>query len=830
MTTEKILQGLNTSLDGIGREDAEERLNIFGPNELRSKKKLGALVLFFSQFKSPIIIILIFAAILSFVLHDKTGATIILVIVFFSGILGFWQESGAANAVEKLIETVETKVEVLRDGKSSKIPLDEVVPGDIIELSAGKTIPGDCLILESNDLFINEAALSGETFPVEKTEGIMPADTPLAKRTNVLFLGTHAISGMAKAVVVKTGKKTEFGKISERLRLKPAETEFEHGIRRFGYLLMEVTLILVIAIFAVNVYFHKPVLSSLMFSLALAVGLTPQLLPAIISINLAHGAKNMAKQKVIVKHLPSIENFGSMDVLCSDKTGTLTDGMVRLNGAFDISGSPSDSVMRHAQINAVFETGFLSPIDQAIRSSAEFDLSAYHKRAEVPYDFLRKRLSVLVEKDNEGLMVTKGALKNILQICTYAETGDGSQVAIASVTNQIQKLFEQFSAEGYRTLGVAYKTMDADKPITKDSETDMTFIGLLTFWDPPKEGILETIKTLNSMGVALKVITGDNTLVAKNIGQQIGLKDAQLMSGPELSAMSDEALMKQVGAVHIFTEVEPNQKERIILALKKIGKVVGYMGDGINDASAIRAADVGISVDSAVDVAKESADIVLLEKDLKVLERGIQEGRKTFANTLKYVFMATSANFGNMFSMAGASLFMPFLPLLPKQILLTNLMTDFPEMTICTDNVDPQSIDRPRRWDIRFIRNFMITFGVLSSVFDFCTFGVLVFLLHASPELFRTGWFVESIVSATLIVLVIRTRRPFYKSRPSKYLIATTLFIIAVTHYIPFSPIAGILGFKPLPWIFVAAMWAIILLYVIGAEITKAIFYRKVDY
>ncbi len=830
MTTEKILKGLNTSPDGIGREDAEERLNIFGPNELRSKKKLGALALFFSQFKSPIIIILIFAAILSFVLHDKTGATIILVIVFFSGILGFWQESGAANAVEKLIETVETKVEVLRDGKSSKIPLDEVVPGDIIELSAGKTIPGDCLILESNDLFINEAALSGETFPVEKTEGIMPADTPLAKRTNVLFLGTHAISGMAKAVVVKTGKKTEFGKISERLQLKPAETEFERGIRRFGYLLMEVTLILVIAIFAVNVFFHKPVLISLMFSLALAVGLTPQLLPAIISINLAHGAKNMAKQKVIVKHLPSIENFGCMDVLCSDKTGTLTDGMVRLQGAFDISGSPSDSVMRHAQINAVFETGFMSPIDQAIRSSAEFDLSDYHKRAEVPYDFLRKRLSVLVEKNNEGLMVTKGALKNILQICTYAETGDGSKVAIASVTNQIQKLFEQFSAEGYRTLGVAYKTMDADKPITKDSETDMTFIGLLTFWDPPKEGILETIKTLNSMGVALKVITGDNTLVAKNIGQQIGLKDAQLMSGPELSTMSDEALMKQVGAVHIFAEVEPNQKERIILALKKIGKVVGYMGDGINDASAIRAADVGISVDSAVDVAKESADIVLLEKDLKVLERGIQEGRKTFANTLKYVFMATSANFGNMFSMAGASLFMPFLPLLPKQILLTNLMTDFPEMTICTDNVDPQSIDRPRRWDIRFIRNFMITFGVLSSVFDFCTFGILLFLLQASPELFRTGWFVESIVSATLIVLVIRTRRPFYKSRPSKYLIATTLFIIAVTHYIPFSPIAGILGFKPLPWIFVAAMWAIILLYVIGAEITKAIFYRKVDY
>jgi Mg2+-importing ATPase len=826
----EVLERLRATSKGLSSTEAQERIDKYGYNLIKPKKKSDALTLLLNQFKSPIILILLFAAVLSFFLRDATDALIILVIIFISGLLGFWQEKGATNAVEKLLAVVEIKATVLRDEKATDITVEEIVPGDIAILNAGDIIPGDCLIMESKDLFVNEATLTGETYPVEKVAGILPVGTTLSQRTNSLFMGTHVVSGTAKALVIRTGTETEFGKVSERLTLKPPETEFEHGVRRFGYFLMEITLILVIAIFAINVYFARPILDSFLFSLALAVGLTPQLLPAIISINLAQGAKRMAQEKVIVKRLASIENFGSMNVLCSDKTGTLTEGAVRIHSTIDVDGNESKKVLFYAYVNAFYETGFTNPIDEAIRTHHQFDMSGYEKLDEIPYDFVRKRLSILVKQGDQCLMVTKGALSNILSVCSSAEIYDGVIVDIAAVKDQIQQRFEELSRKGFRILGLAYRNISPETGISKNHESGMTFLGFLVLFDPPKFGIIETISQLKQLGVSLKVITGDNRWVAAAVYEQAGLTEPNILSGSDLSHMSDEALLKRVTKMDVFAEVEPNQKERIILALRKAGNVVGYMGDGINDASALHTADVSISVDNAVDVAKDAADIVLLEKDLSVLVRGVRAGRMTFANTLKYVFMATSANFGNMFSMAGASLFLSFLPLLPKQILFTNLLTDFPEMTIASDNVDREAAERPHRWNIKFIRNFMMTFGLLSSVFDYLTFGVLLLVLHASMGQFRTGWFIESVVSASLIVLVIRSRKPFFKSRPSRFLLVATLLIVVFTLIIPFTPLGHLFGFQPLPIWFLLVIAAVVVLYIIAAEVTKRTFYRRVQF
>ena len=828
VTAAEMLVQVDAAPGGLTSPDAMRRLTRYGSNLLKPPKRSDLFTLLLAQFKSPITLILLCATGLSLGLRDPVDASIILTIVVVSGLLGFWQEHSATDAVEKLLAIVRIKAAVLRDGSPTEIPLEEIVPGDVVILNAGGVVPGDCLVQESKDLFVDEATLTGETYPVEKSVGVLAAATPLGQRTNALWMGTHVVSGSAKALVVQTGRQTEFGKVSERLKLRPQETEFEHGIRRFGYFLMEVTLVLVIAIFAVNVYLARPVLDSFLFSLALAVGLTPQLLPAIIGINLAHGAKRMAQGKVIVKRLASIENFGSMNVICSDKTGTLTEGVVRLHSALDVEGAPSEKVLLYAYLNAFYETGFTNPIDEAIRTHRQFDLSRYQKQDEIPYDFLRKRLSVLASHEDAHLMVTKGALPNVLAVCSSAEAGGGTLVELATVQKRIQQHFEEFSTQGFRTLGVACKQMGSVSRIGKDDEVGMTFLGFLVLHDPPKTDIVKTIGSLKDLGVSLKIITGDNHLVAASVSHQMGLSNTRIITGPDLRQMSDGALLTQVVASDVFAEIEPNQKERIILALRKAGNVVGYMGDGINDASALHAADVGISVESAVDVAKEAADIVLLEKDLSVLVQGVREGRTTFANTLKYVFMATSANFGNMFSMAGASLFLPFLPLLPKQVLLTNLMTDFPEMTIATDRVDAEMVAYPRRWDIKAIRKFMITFGLVSSVFDYVTFGVLLFLLHATPDQFRTGWFLESVVSASLIVLVIRSRKPFFKSRPSKYLSTATLLVVIVTLILPFTPLAPLFGFGQLPISFLLIVGIITTLYLIAAEITKTLFYRKV--
>ncbi len=829
LPTDRVLQDLHSSANGLTDREAKQRLVKYGANSLKQQRKSSAIGLLINQFKSPIVLILIFAAGLSIFLRDRTDAIIILTIVLASGLLGFWQERGASDAIEKLLALVQVKATVLRTGQSQEIPHEDVVPGDIVLLTAGDSIPGDCLVVESKDLSVNEAALTGETYPADKMSGVLPEAAGLSERTNTLYMGTHVISGSAQAVVVGTGKQTEFGKVSERLQLRPPETEFERGLSKFGYFLMEVTLILVVLIFVANVYLKRPVLESFLFSLALAVGLTPQLLPAIVSVNLARGAKQMAKKQVIVKRLAAIENFGSMNVFCTDKTGTLTEGEVKIHAAIDPQGKDSDRVLFYAYLNAASESGYANPIDIAIRQHQTFDISSYQKLDEVPYDFHRKRLSILFANENTQLIITKGALKNILEICATVEIAPSQIVDISGERQQLQQQAEGLGEKGFRVLGVAYRVFDKTS-FSKADETNMTFLGYLALFDPPKTGIADTLREMQQLGITPKMITGDSRAVAISIIQQIGLPETQVLTGSELRQLSDEALMQRVQRTNVFAEVEPNQKERIIIALKKAGNVVGYMGDGINDASALHAADVSISVESAVDVAKEAADIVLMQKDLNVLINGVKEGRITFANTLKYVFMATSANFGNMFSMAGISLFIPFLPLLPSQILLTNLLTDFPEITIATDRVDRELVAKPRRMDIKFIRNFMVVFGLLSSVFDYLTFGALLLLLHAQPEQFRTGWFIESTISASLVVLVVRTRQSIFHSKAGKYLFWATLATVATALIIPFTPLAPLLGFQALSWRFLLVLGAIVALYVIAAEGVKHVFYQRVKF
>jgi len=830
LSTEEAYKALESGETGITSAEAALRQKQYESSAIRPKKKINGLRLFLGQFKSPIILILLFAIVLSFFLKDTVDAIIILVIVLVSGTLGFWQEYGANNAVAELLALVQIKATLIRSGQVVDVNQESVVPGDVVVLEAGDAIPGDCLILESNSLFVDEATLTGETFPVEKESGQLPEDTELAQRKNSLWMGTHVISGSAKALVVAIGKDTQFGKISDKLGEEMEETEFERGIKQFGFFLMKITLILVVGIFVVNILLHRPVLDSFLFSLALAVGLTPQLLPAIISINLAHGAKMMANVKVIVKRLASIENFGSMDVLCSDKTGTLTDGVVKLQNAFDMDGKASDKVLLYAYLNASFESGFINPIDEAIRTFKEFDIAGYEKIGEEPYDFIRKRLSILLSEPASGkrIVVTKGALNNVLAVCSKVEMENGDIIPLEGVRGDIQKKFEEYSNLGYRTLGVAYKE-DIESLHEGEHEVDLVFLGFITLFDPLKPNIVKTIGELKELGVQLKIITGDNRFIAANVVDQLGIENPLIMTGPQLHQTGADALVKLAADVTIFAEVEPNQKEQIIVALQKSGHVVGYMGDGINDAPALHAADVSLSVDSAADVAKEAADIVLLEKNLEVIINGVKAGRITFANTLKYIFMATSANFGNMFSMAGASLFLSFLPLLPKQILVTNLMTDFPEMTIASDNVDDEMVRLPRRWDLRFIRRFMLTFGLISSIFDYMTFGALILLFHATDIQFRTGWFTESVMSACLVVLVIRTRKSFYHSKPSRYLLAAILIIVGLTLLLPISPLAGVLGFKPLTIGVLLAIFCIVALYILTAEVVKKIFYKKLQ-
>ena len=828
LPAEQLLATLKSSPDGLISSEAQRRLEEVGPNLLQVQEKSTLWRIFLNQFINPIILILLFATGVSTILKDWVDALIILLIVLGSAVLSTIQEYSASNAAEKLRAQVALKTNALRDGQAQTIPTDQVVPGDVVLLSAGSLIPADGILLASRDFFVNQAVLTGETFPAEKKPGTIPAAAGLAERTNMVFMGTSVRSGSGQALIVQTGPHTAFGQIAGRLALRPPETEFERGIRRLGYLLTEVMLILVLVIFAVNVLSQKPPLDSLLFSIALAVGLTPQLLPAIININLSRGSQAMARQGVIVRRLEAIENFGSMDVLCTDKTGTLTEGVIKLDAALDIKGQPSDLVMRYAYLNAYFESGLTNPLDEAIRKGSQPDIQAVEKVDEIPYDFVRKRLSVVAQQANQYLLITKGALENVLEVCSQVQL-DGQNIPLEQKQEEaLCRQYSTWSEQGYRVLGVAIKEIEDKKAsYTKEIEDQLTFIGFLLFFDPPKAGVSEAVQHLMQMGVQLKIITGDNRLVAQHTANVVGLEINNVITGAQLEDLRDEALWHTAERTTLFAEVDPNQKERIILALKKTGHVVGYMGDGINDAPSLHSADVGISVENAVDVAKDAADFVLLKHDLAVLQQGIAEGRRTFANTLKYVFMATSANFGNMFSMAGASLFLPFLPMLPKQILLINFLTDLPEMTIAGDNVDSVYIDKPHRWDLTFIRRFMLVFGPLSSFFDFLTFGVLLWGLHASQEMFHTGWFIESVISASLVVFAVRTRLPFWRSHPSRSMLIVTGLVALVTLILPYSPLAGLMGFHPLPPYFLLVLAGIIGLYFLSAEFIKRWFFSR---
>jgi Mg2+-importing ATPase len=826
--TGTLLSELESSEDGLSADQAQQRLLTYGLNVLMARAKTTALSLFLNQFKSPLVLILLFATIVSAITKDWVDALIILLIVLGSAFLTFIQEYSASNAVQKLRAQVHITTTVLRDGSLKTIPSEEIVPGDLVQLSAGSLIPADAILLEAVDFYVNQAVLTGETFPVEKKPGLIAADASLAQRTNCVFMGTNVRSGSARALVIHTGQSTAFGQIAERLRVRPPETEFEHGVRRFGYMLSQFMLILVIAAFAINVYFQKPILDALLFSIALAVGITPELLPAIISINLSKGSQSMADQGVIVRRLNAIENFGSMDVLCTDKTGTLTEGVVKLDGALDVTGLPSKKTLRYAYLNASLQTGLSNPLDDAILAQPRPELGEISKLDEIPYDFVRKRLSVVIAQEGERWMITKGALDSILEVCSYLELE--GEIPLDDVQKEgIRTRFEEWSEQGFRVLGLALRRLPEKADYHRHDEEGMTFTGFLLFFDPAKPGVQETIQNLAHMGISLKIISGDNRLVALHTAETIGLKISGVLTGSEINKMGDEALWQNAENANLFVEVDPNQKERIILALRKMGHVVGYMGDGINDAPSLHAADVGISVDQAVDVAKDAADFVLLERDLDVLRRGVLLGRTTFANTLKYVYVTTSANFGNMFSMAGASLFLPFLPLLPMQILLTNFLTDFPAITIASDLVDQEQLDCPRRWNIRHIRNFMIVFGSVSSIFDFLTFGLLLLVLKANTDQFRTGWFLESVMTELLILLVIRTHRPFFKSKIAKSLVISTAIVALITLALPFSPLNVLLGFTHLPFPILLTLLGITLLYVLVTEGVKQVFYSRTE-
>jgi len=649
----------------------------------------------------------------------------------------------------------------------------------------------------------------------------------MGQRRNALFMGTHVVSGSGTAVVVRTGSTTEFGRVAERLATAPVETSFERGMTAFGLLLVRAMVVLVVTIFVVNLVLNRPLIDSALFSLALAVGLTPQLLPAIVTISLSQGARRMAQSRVIVKRLDAIEDFGSMSVLCTDKTGTMTVGSVSLEGALGTDGQPSPAVRSLAALNGRLQTGFTNPIDDAITAATDPGVVAGAERIdELPYDFTRKRLSVLVRQGGATSIVTKGAFEGVVSICSEAEQPDGSQVDIATVRDQLTNRYQALSAQGLRVLGVASRAAEGTTNLAPPDEANLVFRGFLTFLDPPKPDADATIRELADAGVSVRMVTGDNRLAAAHVGGLVGLDERALLAGSEVDAMDDATLTERVRDTAIFAEVEPVTKERIITALRRAGLTVGYLGDGINDAPALHAADVGISVDTAVDVAKQAASIVLLEKDLRVLLQGVRQGRQTFTNTIKYIFTTTSANFGNMISMALASVVLPFLPLLAGQILLINFLSDIPGTTIATDSVDPEQLDRPPRWDLGFVRSSMLVFGGVSSVFDLLTFAVLRIGFQADATLFRSAWFVESVATELAVLFVLRTRRPFFRSRPSRLLVASSVLMGVVTVAIPFSPLAVPLGLGALPPQILAVLAGITLLYVAATELAKVAFYR----
>ena len=824
-----LMERLNSSPDGLSSVEAAARLIHFGPNLIHAERKRALLLQFLSKLRNPLVIILLTASALSAFTGDAISFFIISAIVLASVTLDFVQEHRAGQAAERLRQSVAVRGQVLREGKVSEIPLAEMVPGDVALLAAGNVIPCDGRVLEAKDFFVNQALLTGEPFPVEKAPGELPGEPDILAAGNTVLLGTSVISGTAKVLMCRTGQNTELGEIADTLLAKAPPTAFEQGTQRFGFLIMRMTVLLVLFVLLVNAFFHRPWLESFLFAVALAVGLTPELLPMVVSVTLSRGALRMAANKVIVKRLASIHNLGSMDVFCTDKTGTLTEARIHLERHMDPLGRESERVLKLAYFNSFFETGLKSPLDDAILEHQEIDVTGWRKIDEVPFDFERRRVSVLLENGTTRLLVVKGAPEDILRLSVSYEAGGEAdlrsldEAALGSVKAQ----FEGLSKEGFRVLGIASRQvgMDHSHAVVSD-ETELVFAGFAAFLDPPKESAKKALAALAADRVAVKVITGDNELVTQHICAQLDLPVTGVLTGAEIQQIGDQALSARVEQVNLFCRVTPAQKNRVILALKRRGHVVGYLGDGINDAPSLHSADVSISVDSAVDVAKAAADMILLERDLGVLHAGVIEGRRTFGNIMKYIAMGTSSNFGNMFSMAGASLFLPFLPMLPVQILLNNLLYDVSELPIPLDRVDDDYLSRPRHWDMKFIRNFMLLVGPVSSVFDFLLFYIMLAVFHAGEALFHTGWFIESMATQVLVIFIIRTRKNPFKSRPNPWLIACSLTVVAVAVLLPFTPAGVYLGFVAPPALFFFILILMLIAYLFAVEGMKQWFFR----
>jgi Mg2+-importing ATPase len=834
LDADRLAASLGTATGGLTSRQAAAQLAVAGPNSVEDAPRLTALRLLLHQLESPLVLILVFAAGISLMLQQWVDAGIILAIVMGSSLLTFYQEYRASAAVEDLKKRLALTVRVLRDGVEKVLPVAQIVPGDVVLLSAGNLIPADGIVIEAQDFLVSEASMTGESFPVEKRPGKIAADAHLAERTNTVFLGSSVRSGTARILVVRTGRRTEFGAIAARLHARQPETDFARGVRLFGFLLIRVMVVIVIFVLTMNLLLHRPVVESLLFAAALAVGLSPELLPAIISVTLSAGARAMGKRGVIVRRLDAIENLGSMTILCTDKTGTLTEGTIVLSDVLDAASRPSDAVRQLAYVNAALETGIANPLDTAIvaaGATAGLTTEGLTKIDEIPYDFVRRRLTIVVADSaapGNHLIVTKGAFANVLDSCKAFER-DGAEVLLDQAARaEMDALFTAKGQEGFRVLALATRRVTAKPDYDRGDERDMVFRGFLIFLDPPKPEARETIGNLARLGIAIKVISGDNRHVTAHMAEAVGLDAKSMLTGEELAGMRDEALWHLAPRTDLFVEIDPQQKERIVRALQRTGHSVGYLGDGINDAPALHAADVGISVAEAVDVARESADIILLSRDLDVLRQGVEDGRRTFANTLKYISITTSANFGNMISMGMATPLLPFLPLAAKQILLNNFLSDLPSLAIASDTVDPEQVSSPQRWSVKDIQRFMIVFGLISSVFDLLTFGVLLYIFDAGQAVFQTSWFMISLLTELAVVLVLRTRKPAFRSRPSRLLLWSTLAVAAATFATPFlGGVSTLFGFVPLSAPELAAVVVIVGGYIVATEIAKAWFFRR---
>jgi Mg2+-importing ATPase len=825
-----LLVQLQATPTGLTSDEARQRLRLHGPNSLAGESRFAGLFGFLSFFANPLVLILLAASAISIALGDPVGGSIIIAIVLLSVVVNFYVEFQARHAVEDIRKQVATTAAVLRDGHELELPVAELVPGDIVRLNCGDLAPADTRLLDSKDLHVRESALTGESLPVDKAAKDLPAGQhAIADAANSVFLGTAVQTGIGTAVIVRTGKDTAFGEIAERLAKRPPETEFGRGIRHFGLMITRVIMLLVLFVLMVNLVLHRPFLESFLFAIALAVGMTPEMMPMIITITLAQGARRMARKKVLVKQLTAIEDFGSIEILCSDKTGTLTEGEIVLDRHVDIHGQDNEDVLRLIYLNSYFEAGIKSPLDDAILKHEHPAIAEYAKVDEIPFDFNRKRLSVVVRRGGEDLLITKGEEESVLSICGTVIIDGAPQPFDEGRRTEAAETFKKLSADGFRVLGVAFRKVEKQDAYAVAAEQEMTLAGFAAFLDPPKEGIPAILDALNKNGVSVVIMTGDNQYVTQKVAHDVGLATDRIVTGDQLDTMDDAALAYQAEHGAIFARVSPEQKNRVILGLKARGHVVGYIGDGINDAPSLHTADVGISVMNGVDVAKDAAKIILLEKDLSVLNEGVLEGRRCFANIMKYIIMSTSSNFGNMFSMAAASLFLPFLPMLPTQILLNNFLYDTSQVAVPGDNVDPTLVHKPKRWQIGFIRQFMTIIGPISSLYDFLTFGVLLWVFHAATNaaLFRTGWFVESLVTQTLVVFVIRTAGNPFKSRPSGRLVIGVVAVSLAGAVLPYTPLGGPLGFTPLPLSLLGAITLLALTYLGLVQAVKTWFYRR---